>query len=174
MNLKKIIIYALVIICFIGLYNLVKKMFFPSQISLINETQKKRRIRVFYINEEGYCEAEERDIMSGATILDDIKTSLDEMSKKPLNDKLSPAVPQGSEIRSVFVDEKGCAYLDFKRNLSDKHPGGTVGELNTIKAIVRTVASNFHDIKNIRILMEGKDASTIAGHVDIRGKIKTK
>ena len=71
-------------------------------------------------------------------------------------------------MREVFLDEKGCAYVDFSRAISEKHLGGTSGELATIASIVNTLAANFpEEIRKVRILIDGKEARTIAGHIDI-------
>jgi germination protein M len=171
---RKLLVYAAALVLLVAAYKVFKSIFFHSRISLINEGKQKRRLKVFYVNEEGALAPEEREIMSGATILDDIKTSIAEMSKEPKDPALTSAMPPGTELRSVFVDEKGCVYLDFNRNFSERHPGGTEGELNTIRSIIKTVADNFHDIRTLKFMAEGNELETIAGHIDVSGKLKVK
>jgi hypothetical protein len=75
-------------------------------------------------------------------------------------------LPYGTRILSVFFDEQGGVFVDFSRELVDNHPGGSTGELFTIRSVVQTLAANFPDIESVRFLVEGEEIETIAGHID--------
>lgn len=78
------------------------------------------------------------------------------------------AIPKGTILYEVYLDEQSTAYLDFSGALSAAHIGGTTAELLTVQAILKTVQSNFGgDIQNVQLLIEGQEVDTIAGHVDI-------
>ncbi len=110
---------------------------------------------------------ERRIVSQAANTVEQIKSAIVELIKGPTT-ALAPTVPAGTVVREVFLDEKGCAYVDFSRAISEKHPGGTTGELVTIASIVSTLTVNFpEEIRKIRILIDGKEARTIAGHIDI-------
>ena len=59
------------------------------------------------------------------------------------------------------------AFLNFSKEISERHPGGSSAELQTIYSIVNTVTLNFPDIKKVQLLIEGKKVNTLAGHIDI-------
>ena len=81
---------------------------------------------------------------------------------------LTNAIPKGTLLYEVYLDEQSTAYLDFSGALSAAHIGGTTAELLTVQAILRTVQSNFGgDIQNVQLLIEGQEVDTIAGHIDI-------
>lgn len=75
-------------------------------------------------------------------------------------------LPQGTRVLSVFFDGTGEVFVDFSGELVSNHPGGSTGELMTIRSVVRTLALNFDDVTSVRFLVEGKEVETIAGHLD--------
>jgi hypothetical protein len=81
---------------------------------------------------------------------------------------LSPTVPAGTKVLALYVTRGGMAYVDFNRAITANHPGGTFSELLTIFSVVNTLALNIPEIEAVKILIEGREAKTLAGHIDIR------
>ena len=81
---------------------------------------------------------------------------------------LTPIIPVETKLLALYVTQEGIAYVDFDRAISEKHPGGTLSELLTIFSIVNTLALNVPEIDAVKILIEGREAKTLAGHIDIR------
>ncbi len=121
----------------------------------------------FLDTEELKLVIERRTINQAANTVEQIRLTIVELAKGPLS-ALIHTIPGGTEVRGVFLDEKGCAYIDFSRDISEKHPGGTTGELVTISSIVNTLTANFPEaVRKVRILIDGREAKTLAGHIDI-------
>ncbi len=77
-------------------------------------------------------------------------------------------IPRGTELNEVYIDSQQTAYLDFSSHLTDGHIGGTTAEFLTVTAILRTVFDTFPDeVKQIQILIDGKQIETIAGHLNL-------
>lgn len=77
-------------------------------------------------------------------------------------------IPRGTELNEVYIDSQQTAYLDFSTHLTDGHIGGTTAEFLTVTAILKTVFDAFPDeIKQIQILIDGKEIETIAGHLNL-------
>ena len=78
------------------------------------------------------------------------------------------AIPEGTRLYEAYTDGYTC-YLDFSRELYEKHIGGTRAEFLTISSILKTVQANFPDrIEQVHILIEGgQEIKSIAGHIDI-------
>lgn len=77
-------------------------------------------------------------------------------------------IPRGTELNEVYIDSQQTAYLDFSSHLTDGHIGGTAAELQTVMAILKTVFDAFpDDIKQVQILIDGEEAKTLAGHLDL-------
>ena len=81
---------------------------------------------------------------------------------------LTPTVPPETRLLALYVTQDGTAYADFDRAITEKHPGGTYSELLTIFSITNTLALNLPEIQAVKILIEGREAKTLAGHIDIR------
>lgn len=110
---------------------------------------------------------EKRTIGQAVNIVEQMKLTVAELIKGPTTVLMS-TIPEETKVREVFLDEKGCAYVDFSRAISQNHPGGTTGELVTVSSIVNTLTTNFpEEIRKVQILIGGKEAKTIAGHIDI-------
>lgn len=91
---------------------------------------------------------------------------LEELARGPREGGGVRTLPEGTEIRSVVFDDRGGAIVDFSREIVEKHPGGSTGELMTIGSVVQTLARNFPNLENVRFLVDGREIETIAGHID--------
>lgn len=98
-----------------------------------------------------------RELIKGSTV------------KQPDDGKvLINAIPDGVRVNGARVDENGTLYVDFSKELKEGHPGGSWAEMLTIYSIVDTIIKNFPDIKRVKILIDGKEIETLAGHIDTR------
>jgi spore germination protein GerM len=91
---------------------------------------------------------------------------LEELAEGPTVEEADGTIPDGTKVNSVFFDGVGGAFVDFSREFLDNHPGGSTGELYTIRSIVRTLSLNFPDVERVSILVDGHEIETIAGHID--------
>ena len=135
---------------------------------ILEEPSRSTEVSLYFVvAREVKLVAERRTIGQVANTVEQIKLTMTELVKGPVS-TLTHTIPRETEIREVFLDEKGCAYVDFSRDISQKHPGGTTAELITIASIVNTLTANFsEEVRKVRILIDGEEAETIAGHIDI-------
>lgn len=77
-------------------------------------------------------------------------------------------IPEGTMLRAFYVTERGDAFVDLSLDVSSRHPGGSSTELLTVYAIVNAVTANLPTIQRVQILIDGREADTLAGHVDLR------
>ena len=77
-------------------------------------------------------------------------------------------VPEGTMLRAFYITERGDAFVDLSPEASSRHPGGSSTELLTVYAIVNAVTANLPTIQRVQILVDGREADTLAGHVDLR------
>ena len=71
-------------------------------------------------------------------------------------------------LRAFYITERGDAFVDLSPEASARHPGGSSTELLTVYAIVNAVTANLPTIQRVQILVDGREADTLAGHVDLR------
>jgi hypothetical protein len=98
-----------------------------------------------------------------------------EQGRQILESELDPApapyvslIPPGTMLRAFFITDRGDAFVDLSPEVSTMHPGGSTNELLTVYAIVNTVTANLSSVERVQILIDGKQADTLAGHVDLR------
>lgn len=114
---------------------------------------------------------EVREVRMAGAIDQEAKITLIELIKGPRSGLLSP-LPPGTQLRQLYIDGRGIAYADFSAELRDHHPGGSDAELLTVYSIVDTLACNFEQIKKVKILVDGSEVDTLAGHIDLRKPLK--
>jgi hypothetical protein len=83
-------------------------------------------------------------------------------------DKNSPhPLPQGSDVRGVYLVDPGLAVIDMNAAFADGHRSGVLSEELTIASLLQTLSANIPGILRAKILVEGKERQTLAGHADL-------
>ncbi len=81
---------------------------------------------------------------------------------------LMRTIPQDTKLRALYLTGDGTAYADFSAAIKDNHPGGVMTELITIYSIVNSLVLNITGIDRVKFLIEGREALTLAGHIDLQ------
>ena len=127
-----------------------------------------RKVHLYFADRKGnYLQAEERKILAEDTI-SAIEAIIAALLEGPDDPKLVSTIPAGSRLLHIFVTDDGTAYLDFSSELSRLHPGGITAERLTLYSIVNSLVLNLEKVERVQLLFEGKPASTLSGHLDIR------
>ena len=129
---------------------------------------RKIKASLFYVSEDGQrLTRVERDVAFGEGTVEQARQIV-EAQIAPVAEPLVSAIPEGTKLRTIFVTSRGDAFVDLSGEVSSKHPGGSFTELLTVYAIVNAVTANLPTIQRVQILIDGKEAETLAGHVDLR------
>jgi Sporulation and spore germination len=84
--------------------------------------------------------------------------------------KSSPhLLPPGSDIRNVYLVDPGLAVIDVNAAFADGHRSGVLSEELTVVSLIQTLSANIPGILRVKILVEGKERETLAGHADLSG-----
>ena len=75
----------------------------------------------------------------------------------------------GAEIRQVFLVDPGLAVIDVNSAFVEGQVSGVLAEELTITSLVQTLASNMPGLTRVKILIDGKERETLAGHADLTG-----
>ncbi len=124
-------------------------------------------VYVYYGTPDGALESESRVIFQSAQRINQMKQAVLEALKPPQQMDHLAVVPDGVSLREVYLDARHTAYVDFTGELSSRHSGGSTSEWMTVQAITSTLMKNFEEITNVQLLMDGKSAETLKGHVDL-------
>jgi spore germination protein GerM len=130
--------------------------------------ERKIKATLYYVSEDGLSlVGVEREVPFGDPIVEQARRLVEtQLAAAPA--PLASAIPEGTTLRALFLSERGDAFVDLSPEVTTRHVGGALDELFTVYAIVDTLTVNLPAITRVQILINGKEADTLAGHVDIR------
>lgn len=85
---------------------------------------------------------------------------------------LASTIPPGTLLRGVFVSERNEVFVDLDPAVRTAHTGGSLDELLTVYTIVNVLTTNLPTLEQVQILIDGREADTLAGHVDLRRPLR--
>ena len=123
---------------------------------------------LYYISEDGMSlVGVSREIPFGEAAVEQARHIVEaQLAAAPA--PLASPIPAGTALKSLFISERGDAFVDVSGDVSAKHTGGALDELFTVYAIVNALTVNLPAITHVQILIDGQEADTLAGHVDLR------
>lgn len=86
--------------------------------------------------------------------------------------RLARTLPAATAVRAIFITQEGICFVDLTSSIAEGHPAGIHSELLTIYSIVNSLVLNVPKIKAVKILINGNESATLAGHVDLQTPIK--
>ena len=127
-----------------------------------------RKVKLFFPSSRpgNLLEVEERYIRSSDLPSEEGKQLIAELISGSRERRL-PALPSETGLRELFVTAQGLAVVDLTRDASVRHPGGLTMELASIYSVVNSLTQNVGKIGQVQILIEGAEAETLAGHIDL-------
>lgn len=100
----------------------------------------------------------------------DAKGRLQALVEGPRRADLFPTLPSPLGIRSVSV-EGDLVTVDFDRELVERHPGGSAGEILTVFSVVNTL-TEIPGIRRVAWRIDGRPVETLVGHLDLSRPIE--
>lgn len=76
-------------------------------------------------------------------------------------------LPPGSDVRTVYFANDGLCVIDLNAALADGHRSGMFVEQFTLFSILETLARNVPSARRFKVLVEGKERASLAGHADL-------
>ncbi len=130
--------------------------------------ERKITATLFFISEDGLSlQPSQREVAFGDPITEQARRIIEaQLGAAPA--PLASAIPEGTKLRALYVTERGDAFVDLTREVTARHTGGSLDELFTVYSIVNALTVNLPAIVRVQILIDGKEADTLAGHVDLR------
>ena len=128
---------------------------------------RKIHARLFYLASSGtMLQAVERDVEFGESPVQQARRIIEaQLQGAP---GLMSAIPPGTKLRNLYMTSDGVAYVDLSADVSSAHPGGSLAEILTVYSVVNALGENLPAVSGVQILIEGREADTLAGHVDLR------
>jgi hypothetical protein len=99
-----------------------------------------------------------------------------ERSKQLLNALIARAprperrtLPAEASLLAFYIQPNGTAIADFSDEILSGMPSGILSEQLAVQSIAQTLGANVTGIRQLKILVHGQEAATLAGHVDLYG-----
>ena len=80
----------------------------------------------------------------------------------------SGTFPEEVQVLDVFVSGRGVAVINFTLDLLEGHSGGLHAEELTVYSLSHTLVESLPAIAEVRVLVEGRETETLAGHLALR------
>jgi len=93
-----------------------------------------------------------------------LRTLIAQYLKSPSPHPIAPA----SDVRSVYLLTEEAAVVDTNSAFADAHPSGVLAEELTVASLVLTLNANDSRIARVKILVNGQERETLAGHADLK------
>jgi hypothetical protein len=85
-------------------------------------------------------------------------------------DKTSPhPVASGAEVRDVYLAEPGLVVIDVNQAFAGGQVSGVLSEELTVVSMIQTLSVNTPGLMRAKILVDGQERETLAGHADLSG-----
>jgi len=78
-------------------------------------------------------------------------------------------LPADTEVLATYVLGDGTALIDFSSAMGASLPSGIRSERVALDSITQTLAANLESVWRVKILIQGQEADTLAGHADLTG-----
>jgi len=131
-------------------------------------TQSKRSAaHLYFADRDNYYLMSEQRVVSHSGDSVDYARSIVEALIKGSQTSLVPTIAADTELRAIYIIPGGICYVDLSQAVGKDHPGGCNSELLTIYSVVNSLILNVPEIKRVKLLIDGKEVQTLAGHIDL-------
>ena len=113
-----------------------------------------------------YLMSEQRSVTHTGDPVDYARSIVEALIKGPQN-SLVNTLATDTKLRAIYLIPGGDCYVDLSQAAGKDHTGGCNSELLTIYSVVNSLILNVPEIKRVKLLVEGKEVQTLAGHIDL-------
>jgi hypothetical protein len=78
-------------------------------------------------------------------------------------------LPVEASLLAFYIQPDGTAIADFSDEIVSAMPSGILSEQMAVQSIALTLGANMTGIRQLKILVHGQEAETLAGHLDLFG-----
>lgn len=77
------------------------------------------------------------------------------------------ALGAGSDVTDILIVGSATAVVNVNDTFADKHRSGVLVEELTLASMAQTLAANDSAITRLKVVVDGKERETLAGHADL-------
>ncbi|HMK57387.1 MAG TPA: GerMN domain-containing protein [Dissulfurispiraceae bacterium] len=151
-----------------------KHFLFPEERPLVEDSSKQGKVELppmqsseikvpitlFYPAEDGLTKVEKT--LSGGSVPVKLAESVLQEYFKGFSSDLKNTV-----VRGVYEDRNKVLYVDLSDDLRRHFSGEARYEYYLLKSIYQTLTTNIVEVRDVKILVEGREIDSLGGHVQI-------
>ena len=107
------------------------------------------------------------EVFATATATTRAKQVVEALLRGPDREDLVGPLPEGTLLRSLFIDNRGTAYVSVSEHAMRAAPGGSSWELVSIHSLTNSLVRSVPEVERVQVLVEGQEIETLTGHVDL-------
>lgn len=157
-------IFVVLVIFFVTLFSAL----FPAVDTEALKKKEKQVMQIYFSDQqERFLKPEKRYIVretDAARQAKEIAEALLDGSKTGLVNTF----PRGIAVREAKMEDAQTVSISFSKNLTKSFHGGSSSEMAAIYSLTNSITQNIPTIKKVKILVEGREVSSIAGHISTR------
>ena len=128
---------------------------------------EKAQVNLYFADDQNvYLRSEQRSVPRPPDPAEFGRVIIESLIKGPRGE-LVRTIPEEASLKAFYIAKDGASYADFTGAIRDRHPGGSSSEIMTIYSIVNSLIVNIPEIRKVKILIEGEESGTLAGHIDL-------
>ena len=97
---------------------------------------------------------------------------IEALVKGPRDPALSATLPVGVVVKGFYMTPDRTAVVDLDNTAQGEFPGGIMSETLSVFSIVNALVLNASGIERVKVLINGQEAKTFAGHIDLESPLK--
>ncbi|MDA8173733.1 MAG: GerMN domain-containing protein [Nitrospiraceae bacterium] len=118
-----------------------------------------------YYPVNGYLQMEERTVSPApAGLKASALAVVNEFLKGPAGTPFSP-VPSSARVLGIYFGSDGILYVDLSSEFRTNFQGDALSEFLLLRGLYESVLSNIPGIKDVKILIDGKEVQSVGGHI---------
>lgn len=111
----------------------------------------------------GQLQIEERKIPRRTGWMALGSATIEEYLKGPA-DQTSSSIPKDVKLNGLYKGADKILYVDLSDGFRRNFRGDALAEFLLMKGLYETVISNVEDIRDVKVLIDGREAETLGGH----------
>jgi hypothetical protein len=132
-----------------------------------------RQVLLYFSTADGrLLTAEPFDLPAGIANQHAGRAIVEALAGGPRNPALSPTLPAGTAVEGFYLAPNNTAVVDLNSVASDNHPGGVMAETLSVFSVVNALVLNLSGIDQVKLLINGHETKTFAGHIDLGSPLK--
>ena len=140
-----------------------------TQAPVTTEPERKEKVRIFWAAENGSTlEPVEMELALPAEPEPRAKLVILALIASAPRPEVR-TLPADAALLDFYLLDDGTAIADFSDALARATPSGILSEQMAVDSILRTLEANVPGIRRVKILINGQEVDTLAGHADLSG-----